>query len=140
MVDIYNLITIILVIIKNQSKMKGILTKEQEKFYAERIDDMIKAKGLLEIVDGPASKVIITSVDDSLLDRLPEAMKEDLSGLAQAGIDNDVELAEKMVTNVINGRIDIPGIDEETESLLFAGVVNIVVASMKYWVEHRKEE
>lgn len=54
---------------------KGIFTKEQEKKLASLLDELIKLKGLFEMVDGLVFTAIISMVDDQLINKLPEEIK-----------------------------------------------------------------
>lgn len=111
---------------------KGILTNEQEKAIAKAIDEAIKLKGIPELVDGYAAKAIITLVDDSLIEKInlkPE-LKEQIGLLVDAAIAENVPLAEEIGSNIINTLVDVPGIDEDAEAVLFEGAVKIIVAAI----------
>lgn len=111
---------------------KGFLTKEQEKFLAEVVDNAIKAKGFLELIDGYAARAIITVVDDAALDRinLSAELKTDISELIGFALDKDVEAAEEKAAEIINSLVDVPGLDEATEGLLIRGAVEFLVAAI----------
>jgi len=118
---------------------KGILTLEQEKKLAELLDDVIKLKGLLEIIDGMVFRALITLLDDQLVDKLPENIKTKLAELASAIIAEDVESAETIATDLINALVDIPALDEETEGLIIGGVIRLIVSAVLKWIEGKKE-
>ena len=118
--------------------MKGILTKEQEQIFAQMIDDAIKAKGFLEVVDGYAAKVVVTLVDDNLLEKLPEAVKVSLSELADACIDEDVDRAEDVVSDLLNALVDVPGLDEEAEGMIFSGAIHLIAGAVKTWIASKE--
>ena len=118
--------------------MKGILTVEQEKALAVKLDDAVKLKGLLEIVDGYLFKGIITIVDDEFIHKLPEAVKYSLQNLASACIDEDIDLASEFVGDLLNNLIDIPMLDETSEGLLFKGAINLIIGAVKKWIEDKE--
>ena len=118
---------------------KGIFTLEQEKMLASKLDDAIKLKGLLELIDGVVFRAIITLLDDQLINKLPEGVKTQLAAIAQAAIDEDVEKAETLATDLINGLIDVPLLDEESEGLLIGAIVRLIVASVLKWIEGKKQ-
>ena len=120
--------------------MKGIFTAEQEKKLSQLLDDAIKLKGFPELVDGFLFKAIITFVDDSFVDRLNEEVKEQLQGLATACLAEDVQAAETLVAELLNSLINIPVLDEDSESLIFKGAVELIVAAVMKWIESMKEE
>lgn len=109
---------------------KGILTAVQEKQLAVMLDDLVKLKGLWELVDGYVFKVVITLLDDTVVDKLKEDLKIKLAALVDAVMAKDVPLAEQLATDIINGLIDIPGLDEDAEGLIFAGIIELVVGAI----------
>lgn len=119
--------------------MKGILNSEQEHKLAKIIDDALTLKGIAELADGLFFRAVITVVDDTLVDKLPEPVKENLSALATACIDEDVDAAEMIAADLLNSLIDIPGLDEDAEKLLFKGAVEIIVASVRKWIESKRD-
>jgi hypothetical protein len=119
---------------------EGILTSAQEKTLSALLDDAIKLKGVAELVDGFLFKAIITFVDDKYIDKLKEEIKIKLAALVEAVMAEDIELAEQLATDLVNSLIDIPGLDEESEGLLFKGVIEIIVGAILQWIESKKGE
>jgi hypothetical protein len=119
--------------------MAGILTREQEKVLAGWVDDAIKLKGILEIVDGYAARAVISIVDNSGLEKLPEELKVDLGELVTAAMDKDIELVEEKAALVLDSLIDIPGVDDEAEAILFEGAVKIIVGAILKLFEKKEE-
>lgn len=119
---------------------KGVLTLEQEKKIAELLDNLLKLKGFLELIDGYVFKAVITFVDDKYVDKLSVDIKAKLAELITAVMAEDVPLAEQLATDLMNMLIDVPGLDEEAEGLLFKGVIEIVVGAILDWINSRKEE
>lgn len=119
---------------------KGVLTLEQEKKIAELLDGLLKVKGFLELIDGYVFKALITFVDDKYVDKLSVDIKTKLSELVTAVMAEDVPLAEQLATDLMNMLIDVPGLDEDAEGLLFKGVIEIVVGAILDWINSRKEE
>lgn len=119
---------------------KGILTPEQEKKLAELLDNVIKLKGFLELIDGYAFKALITFLDDKFADQIKLEIKLKLSELVNAVLAEDIPTAETLAAEVINMLLDVPGLDEESEGLLFKGVVQLVVGAILDWIETKKQE
>jgi hypothetical protein len=109
---------------------KGILTAVQEKELAVMLDDLVKLKGLWELVDGYVFKVVITLLDDTVIDKIKEDIKVKLAALVDAVMAKDVTLAEQLATDIVNGLIDIPGLDEDAEGLIFGGIIQLVVGAI----------
>ena len=118
----------------------GILTAVQEKKLAQMLDDLVKLKGVLELVDGYVFKVVITLLDDRVVDKLKEEIKIKLAALVDAVLGEDVLLAEQLATDIINSLVDIPGLDEESEGLIFKGVIELIVGAILNKVETIKCE
>lgn len=116
---------------------KGIFTKQQEKAIAEAIDGAIKFKGLAEVIDGYMAKALVSVLDDSLLERInmSQEIKESLGRLADATIAKDVDTVEVLCSVLINDLVDVPGIDEDAEAVIFSGVVQIIVGSAKAYLK-----
>ena len=117
---------------------KGILTSEQEKVLSEKLDEIVKLKGFLELIDGMVFRSLITFIDNTYVDKLAVDVKTKLAALVDAILDKDIETAENIATDIINILIDVPGLDEEAEGLLFKGVIQILVAAILKWIESRK--
>jgi len=118
---------------------KGIFTTEQEKKLAVLLDDAIKLKGVLELIDGVVFKALITLLDDTAIDKLPEKIKSNLSELANAIMNNDVETSEQIATDLINELVNVPKLDEESEGLLIGALVRLIVSSVLKWIEGKKQ-
>jgi len=109
---------------------KGILTAVQEKQLAQMLDDVIKLKGILGLIDGYVYKVVITLLDDTVVDKLKDDIKVKLAALVDAVMAKDVPLAEQLAADIINGLVDIPGLDEDAEGLIFKGIIELVVGAI----------
>lgn len=118
---------------------EGILTLEQEKKIAALLDDLLKVKGFVELIDGYVFKAIITFVDNKYVDKLSVDIKTKLAALVDAVLAEDVVLAETLVTDLMNTLIDIPGLDEESEGLLFKGIIELIVGAILDWINSKKE-
>ena len=119
---------------------KGIFTREQEKKLASLLDDLIKLKGLFEVVDGLVFTAIISLVDDNYINKLPDEIKTKLSEIVEAVLNDDVELAELKATELINALVDVPLLDEEMEGLLIGSFIRLIVSSILKWIEDKKEQ
>lgn len=119
---------------------KGILTAEQEKKLAELLDNVIKLKGFLELIDGYVFKALITFLDDKFADKIKVEIKVKLAELVDAVLAEDIETSETLAAEVINMLLDVPGLDEESEGLLFKGVIQLVVGAILDWLESKKQE
>lgn len=118
----------------------GIFTLEQEKKLAGLLDEAIKLKGILELVDGVVFRALLTLLDDQLINKLPEEIKVKLAEIAEAVIADDIEKAETLATDLINALVDAPLLDEESEGLLIGALVRLIVSAVIKWIEGKKEQ
>lgn len=119
---------------------KGILTADQEKQIASWLDELVKLKGFVELIDGYVFKVVITLLDDTLVDRLKVELKVKLAALVEAVMAEDVPLAETIAADIINGLVDIPGLDEDSEGLIFKGAIELLVGAILAKLQDMKGE
>jgi len=110
---------------------KGLLTKEQENFFAELLDDAILFPNpLIERLDKPAFKLIIRAVDDNLAERIPEGWQSPLEPVIDAAMSGNWEEAGRHAANLLSSKIDIPGIDEDSEQAIFNGVIQLIIGAI----------
>lgn len=119
---------------------KGIFTLEQERILSEKLDNVVKVKGVLELIDGYVFKALLTFLDDTYVDKIKEDLKVMLASLADAVLNEDIDEAEIIASEIINTMVDIPGLDENAEGLLFKGIIEILVAAVIKWIESKKEQ
>jgi hypothetical protein len=118
---------------------KGILTALQEKKLAELLDNAIKLKNLfLEVIDGYVFKAVITLVDDTFIDKLSIDIKTQLAAIVDAILADDVELAETLTADLMATLVSVPGLDKESEGLLFKGVIEVFAGAILNWINERK--
>jgi hypothetical protein len=114
---------------KKMKNVKGILTPEIEAKIASWLDDQIKLNGILETVDGLAFKLVISQLDNNLGEKIPEPYKTEIREIVLLVLeDKDYENAITRAFDFINEKIDIPDLDDETEDLLFKGLISIVLS------------
>lgn len=113
---------------------KGILTKDDERWIAHRLDDVCKLKGWIELVDGHAFRALISVADNYLVENyVPETGKNLLKELVILGKAKDVE----GIKTLINEHFKITNfliISLEASALTF--ILNAVWT----WAESIKED
>ena len=108
-------------------KIKGILTPKMESMLAEKLDEIVKLKGALEAVDGMAFKIAISTIDNNLADKIPEPYKTTIAGmLADILEEKDYAAACSKAADFMDELIDIPGLDDPTEAMIFSGVFTLI--------------
>lgn len=119
---------------------KGILTTVQEKELVQIVDEAIKLKGIPELLDGPLAQIVITYIDDELLDKLDADLKTKLGTLVNAVIAKDVILSQNIAADLINSLINIPSINKESQGLIIKGTLELLVGAILKRLEKIKGE
>lgn len=110
---------------------KGLLTKVIEEKLSVALDDLVKVGGLWEHIDGLAFRTFISLMDDTLGEKVPEPYKSEIKELlVMIFEEEDYQEAVAQAFRFADECIDIPGIDDEMENLLFSGLASIVVAAI----------
>lgn len=109
------------------------ITDENKKWLAQKVDDAINAKGLLELVDGMLARVAINLVDDFATKKLKpsDEIVLEINKLIEAAKNENIEEAEEIASYIINSLVDVPGIDEDGETILFEAGVKLIVGAIK---------
>lgn len=117
-------------------EQKGILNPDQEKFLAKLMDEKVKfSNPLIEVVDGVAFKLAITLLDDNLLEKIPADWKNPISPIVDAAIEGRWNEVATAIANLADEKIDVPGIDDLSEKLLFHSVVGIIFSLLMGKIE-----
>ena len=108
----------------------GILTPAQETQLAVWLDELIKLKGFWGLIEEYFFKVVITLLDNQLIDKLKEDLKVKLSALVTAAMAGQVDVAEQLATDILVGLVQIRGIDATVEGLIFGAAIQMAVAAI----------
>ena len=128
----------------NKKKMKteneNLLTDKQVKELAKLLDKAVKFKGILEIVDGIAFKIIIGLANQYGSSAIKKEYRDKLSILITQVLAGEWDAAETETAIILNSLVDIPGIDEDTELSLFKSVIEVIVKLIKQLVSSKRIE
>ncbi len=120
---------------------KGIFKPEHEEFLAEVLDKFFVFKNpIVEKFDKTFFKVLVQSADNQGLDRLNAEWKADIIPLIDAGMALKVEEVRRLSVDLLNKRIDIPKVDEETELMVFDAFTRFIVAAIDWYVQKKIKE
>lgn len=123
------------------SERKGLISEAGHGLLGTLLDEAIPFKNpVLEAFDGKAFTIVIAVVDDNLIDKIPEDWKNPLEPIVDAAINSNWELAGTLAASMANEKIDIPGLDELSEQLIFSGVVQLIVGLIQGKVESVQKE
>jgi hypothetical protein len=118
---------------------KGLFTPQHEEFLSGVLDDFFKFKNpLIEKFDKMAFKLMVTTLDNQGLEKINPEIKADIIPLIDAAMGMQVEETRRLATDLLNKRIDIPKIDEETELMVFDAFTKFMVAAVDWYVQKQK--
>jgi hypothetical protein len=118
---------------------KGLFTPAHEDFLAGVLDDLFKFKNpLIEKFDRTFFKIMVSTLDNQGLDRLNPEWKADIIPIIDAGMAMNVEETRRLSTDLLNKRVDIPKVDEETELMVFDAFTRFIVAAIDWYVQKKQ--
>ena len=105
----------------------GLLSKEQEATLVEALAGWIQFKNkILNMVKPTALTIGIRAIDNQGLDRLSPDWKADLIPIIDKAMAGNVEETRRLVTDLVNKRVDIPKVDEETELIIYDSLTKLL--------------
>ena len=119
------------------SEELGFFTKEQEKALAEVIDSAIEAKGFVEMMDGFVARIAISVIDNELIEKrlvkaheLSDVFVEDIRILSNQVLNKEYIAAAETGALIVNELVDIPGLSEDDETMIFVGFLTMIVGAI----------
>jgi hypothetical protein len=73
-----------------------------------------------------------------LADRITLIWKTPLIPIIDKALEGDIEETRRLVTDLMNDKIDIPGVKEEVELMMFDGFTRFAAAAVAWFPERRK--
>lgn len=117
------------------SERKGVFTPTQEEFLATLVDNVVKFKNpFLEMVDGMVFKVLIQTVDNQVVTKIPEVWLEELRKLVDAAMNKQWEEVRRLIVDLAVAKTNVLQ-DAEAELLFFDGVTKIIMATIDWYVQ-----
>jgi hypothetical protein len=124
-----------------QMAEKGLLSKAMESKIAKWLDDQVKLDGIFELVDGIAFKLLISQLDNSFGEKIPEPYKTKIQEIIVIVFEEeDIEKAIGTALDFIDEMVDIPYLDDESEKLLFDGLLMVLLSILAKITPPKKEE
>ncbi len=122
------------------SKFKGLISPEGEEMLARLADEKVNWKNpIMESVDYRMFLIVIKTIDNNLLERVPEEWQSPLEPIIAAALNEEWELAGTLVADLANEKIDIPFLDEESEAMLFNAIISLVLGLIMGKVEEMRK-
>lgn len=77
-------------------------------------------------------------MDNRFADRIHPEWKTPLIPILDKALEGDIEETRRLVTDLINQKIDIPGIQEDVELMMFDGFTRFAVAAVAWYLERKR--
>ena len=117
-------------------EVQGVISPRGENLLAELLDEKVKWKNpLIEAVDGKFFKILIKTIDNTFLDKIPQEWQNPLEPIIEAAIDKQWLTAGELIAQLGVDIIDVPWLDEESERLLFNSIIALVTGLIMAKVE-----
>jgi hypothetical protein len=114
---------------------KGLFTSAQEDFIAKLLDDAVKFKNpFLEMADGLAFKLLVQTVDNQGLDKIPEVWKAELRKLVDAAMAKNWNEVRALMVDLLVAHADFFK-NAEASLLFFDGISRIVMAAIDWYAQ-----
>lgn len=122
--------------------MAGLLSKEEEKLFGKKADNLVNwkkfgGKGLvkigfriLESKDDKVFTLLIQYIDDNFSEKIPSNLKPAARNVLLSLINEDIELFEKNSAALLNLLVDIPNVSEDTEAIMALAIIRGIVESI----------
>ena len=115
-----------------------ILTKNERKALAKKLDDIIKLPGWAEPFDRLILNISFDYLDENFSDSIPSEFKDDVKDVVNCFVNDDYIGILNVVPRVINDIVDIPGLDEDLEGKFLAINLKAAFEFIKFLAEKNK--
>jgi hypothetical protein len=124
-----------------ETGFSGILMPNEEEKFGKLLDEIVDFRKVfsnkawlgaaLEVVDGKIFIAAIRNLDDRLIDKLPPDYKPDSRALVLAALDKKWDQVVEIAPRLLNKPINIPGIGEDVELAILAGLVQAIYLAVQ---------
>ncbi len=106
----------------------GILTHKVEEWGGDQVDKLLKLPPYLEPFDGFFATQTLRGIDNHYGEKISDPYKTQIrERLDEIIIEQDYDTAVTKGMEFIDSLVDIPGIDDPTEAMIFQGLARIIV-------------
>jgi len=128
---------------------KGLMTKDEAKFYGDLISGVIEIKNpILRKMVQWAIPIMLDAIDNRVGDKLPEPWQSHAEQLTtkmyevmQDKVITPEEEAEliEMTTNLINENVDVPLLDEDEEAMAFMFLLKFIASLLRKFLKGKND-
>lgn len=114
---------------------KGLFTPEQESFISKWLDNLVKFKNpFLELWDGTAFKILVQSLDNQMLNKIPEEIKAKLVQLVDAAMTKNWNEVRALMVDLSTEKLDFFK-NKEASLMFFDGLSRMVMAAVDWYTQ-----
>lgn len=118
--------------------MKGVLTNKEERTLGKWVGKRINLPMFLEFGDDTLFTGLFRIVDNQILDRLNEDIKEILIALINALFEENYDNASEKLAVLLDSKIDFKNVNDEDEADLFKKAIDFVLSIIKVILKNIK--
>lgn len=106
--------------------MLQVLNSNHINWIADQVENGIQTTGIIEILDKPFAKTLCKITNRTLSDKLTDETKQTINSIFDQVIEKDFDEGIEILTDFANRKIDIPGMNDKTEDILFDSIKYIL--------------
>ena len=119
----------------------GILSSELKDQVVTKLDDLIKLKGALEIVDGFVIKIGLNVLDEKVFTKIPLEYQDEVVASIQSIIDGEVDELPEILDDLLAGVIPTPLVDgSDVEKALYNNFLALIIDLLVALINKQKQE
>ena len=105
----------------------GVLSSKLEKVVGRKLVEVLKVKGLLAMALNALAPALVSAFDNNLAEKIPEPYNQKIEDTLVIILEEgDYEKAVVMATAFADSLVDIPGIDDVMEKMIFDGLAMVI--------------
>ena len=109
----------------------GVLASKLEKVVGRKLVEVLKVKGLLALALNALAPALVAAFDNNIAEKIPEPYNQQIEDTLVVILEEkDYKKAIQKATDFADSLIDIPGIDDEMEKLIFDGLAMVIAGLM----------
>ena len=115
------------------------IPKELLKETKTKLDDIVKLKGILEVIDGLAIGFALDYLDDNYAEKIPVPYQDEVVLLLEAFVEGDLDKLADVASGTLDELVDLPFADEDATAKFLAMNVKMLKDFIVWWATKNKE-
>lgn len=113
------------------------IPKELLKAVKVKVDDVVKLKGVMEVVDGVVIGFGLDYLNDNYASEIPQKYQDEVILLLEAFVDDDYNKLTDSLASAIDEIVDFPFADEDDTAKFFAFNLRMIKDYI-FWLANKK--